>query len=678
MHTIRSFVSGSWHAASDGFETVFDPATEEPIAQVSSVGIDFAGALDHGRRAGAALREMTYAARGEALIAASKALHACRDELLELSMRDSGVTRKDAKFDIDGATGTLSYYGYLGRELGDRKIRFDGEGLALGRSAKFWGRHAWVPRPGVAVHINAFNFPVWGMLEKLAPCFLAGVPAIIKPATATSYVTEACFRMIVESGILPHGSVQLVAGQTGNLLELMGTQDVVSFTGSAHTAEQLRTIPNLIRNSTRFFAEQDSLNAAVLGLDSGPGTPEFDLFAAEVVKEMTTKAGQKCTAIRRIIVPRPFEEALAETIIGKLTQVKIGHPASDTSDMGALVSLSQRRDVLDKVDGFSGCTERLFGNPDAFDVEGADASKGAFMPPLLLRCAKPHEAEIIHAEEAFGPVSTLMPYDDVEDAIAIAHKGQGSLVCSVFTHDKGFASAFCFGAASYHGRMLFVDRENGSTHSGHGSPLPHLIHGGPGRAGGSEEMGGIRGVKHYMQRTAIQAGPDMLASIVGHWHKGAQEISGGDHPFRLHFDELEIGKSLHSAERTITLDDIEHFAEFTGDTFYAHMDEEAAAANPFFPGRVAHGYLLLSFAAGLFVDPDPGPVLANYGLDNLRFVKPVSPGDTIKVRLTAKDKVQRNPAYGEVRWDVEITNQEGEPVAQYDLLTMNAMKDQST
>ena len=679
MLELHSYAEGHWVGPDDGAREIVSAVTGVPVARAGSGRVSFEGMVNYAREVGGtALRQTTFQQRAAMLKALAQYLNERRQPLYELS-HETGATMRDNRIDIDGGISTLFVYSSKGRrELPAGKVLSEGEPEALAKDGSVLGQHILTPLQGVAVHINAFNFSVWGMLEKLAPCFLAGVPAIIKPATATSYVTEACFRMIVESGILPHGSVQLVAGQTGNLLELMGTQDVVSFTGSAHTAEQLRTIPNLIRNSTRFFAEQDSLNAAVLGLDSGPGTPEFDLFAAEVVKEMTTKAGQKCTAIRRIIVPRPFEEALAETIIGKLTQVKIGHPASDTSDMGALVSLSQRRDVLDKVDGFSGCTERLFGNPDAFDVEGADPSKGAFMPPLLLRCAKPHEAEIIHAEEAFGPVSTLMPYDDVEDAIAIAHKGQGSLVCSVFTHDKGFASAFCFGAASYHGRMLFVDRENGSTHSGHGSPLPHLIHGGPGRAGGSEEMGGIRGVKHYMQRTAIQAGPDMLASIVGHWHKGAQEISGGDHPFRLHFDELEIGKSLHSAERTITLDDIEHFAEFTGDTFYAHIDEEAAAANPFFPGRVAHGYLLLSFAAGLFVDPDPGPVLANYGLDNLRFVKPVSPGDTIKVRLTAKDKVQRNPAYGEVRWDVEITNQEGEPVAQYDLLTMNAMKDQST
>ena len=510
------------------------------------------------------------------------------------------------------------------------------------------------------------------MLEKLAPAILAGVPAIVKPATDTAYLTYACFQMMIESGIFPEGAIQLVVGRPEGMLDHLTCQDVVAFTGSADTAEMLGSNINLRKNATRFTAETDSLNASILGPDATNGTPEFDLFIKEVAREMTVKAGQKCTAIRRAIVPRSQQDAVIDALKTSLAKITIGDPALETTRMGALASQRQRRDVHSKIDILKTECTQIFGS-DEFAVSGADAKKGAFISPVLLHCDTPQTATKIHEVEAFGPVSTVMPYDDVEDAIALANRGLGSLVVSVFTHDTATATEFLIGSGSFHGRMLFADRDSAKESTGHGSPMPHLVHGGPGRAGGGEELGGIRGVKHYMQRTAIQGSPRLLSAIGGRWIDSAPEISTPPHPFRLTFNQLEIGKTIHTEPRTITLDDIEHFAEFSGDNFYAHMDEEAARANPFFPGRVAHGYLLLSFAAGLFVDPLPGPVLANYGLDNLRFLKPVPPGDIIRVRLTAMEKSQRNEEYGEVRWDVEITNQDDEPVAKYELLTMNAM-----
>jgi oxepin-CoA hydrolase/3-oxo-5,6-dehydrosuberyl-CoA semialdehyde dehydrogenase len=510
------------------------------------------------------------------------------------------------------------------------------------------------------------------MLEKLAPAFLAGVPAVVKPATASAYVAQALFRLIVESKILPAGAVQLIVGDVGNLLEHLGGQDVISFTGSLETSLKLREHRVVAEKAVRFIAERDSLNAAVLGPDAVPGTSEFELFVTEVVREITVKAGQKCTAIRRAVVPRVSYGAAADAIAAKLREVTVGDPRLDSVRMGPLVSLAQRDDVRSCIRELRTEANVLFGDAEHCEVVGADEGLGAFISPILLGCEYPLAARKVHSVEAFGPVCTLMAYDDLNDAVEIVRRGEGSLVASIVTYDALVAAALVAGIAPYHGRILVLDRDCARESTGHGSPMPGLVHGGPGRAGGGEELGGMRGVYHYMQRTAIQGSPARLATLTGTWTRGAAELTKPEHPFRYRFEELAIGQSLQTAARTITLDDIEHFAHFTGDTFYAHMNEAAAKANPFFRGRVAHGYLLLAFAAGLFVDPAPGPVLANYGLDKLRFLKPVVPGDSIRARVTVKQKTPRKPEHGEVRWDVEITNGDGDIVAAYELLTLNA------
>jgi oxepin-CoA hydrolase/3-oxo-5,6-dehydrosuberyl-CoA semialdehyde dehydrogenase len=672
---LSSFSSGQWIEPAGNITAIESAVTGDIIAEASAQNVDFEAMCNHARdKGGKALRAMTFHQRAEMLKALAKHLNERRDALYQLSYQ-TGATLRDSQVDIDGGIATLFVYSSKGRrELPNSRTLLDGDVEALSRGGSFIGHHIFTPLKGVALHINAFNFPVWGMLEKLAPAILAGVPAIVKPATDTSYLTYACFQLMIESGIFPEGTIQLVVGRPEGMLDHLNCQDVVAFTGSADTAEMLSSNINLRKNSTRFTAETDSLNASILGPDAVHGTPEFDLFIREVVREMTIKAGQKCTAIRRAIVPRSQQDAVIDALKSALAKITIGDPALETTKMGALSSQHQRRDVQSKIDILKTECTQVFGSED-FEVSGADAKKGAFISPVLLHCDSPKTATKVHEVEAFGPVSTVMPYDDVEDAIALANRGLGSLVASVFTHDATTATEFLLGAGSFHGRMLFADRDSAKESAGHGSPMPHLVHGGPGRAGGGEELGGIRGVKHYMQRTAVQGSPRLLSAIGGRWFDGAPEMSAAPHPFRLTFNQLEIGKTIHTEPRTITLDDIEHFAKFSGDNFYAHMDEEAAKANPFFPGRVAHGYLLLSFAAGLFVDPAPGPVLANYGLDNLRFLKPVPPGDSIRVRLTAMEKSQRNEEYGEVRWDVEITNQDDEPVAKYELLTMNTMGD---
>lgn len=639
------------------------------MAELGSSGLNFAAMADHARKVGGpALRKMTFHDRARMLKALAQAIMSRKEELYALSTH-TGATRNDGWIDIEGGAGTLFTYASKGRrELPDDTILLDGPAEPLSKHGTFIGQHVFTPLQGVAVHINAFNFPCWGMLEKLGPTLLAGVPAIVKPASSTAYVTEACVRIMLEADVLPEGALQLVVGSVGDLLDHLTCQDVVSFTGSAATAQKLQSHPVIARESVRFIAERDSLNATVLGPDCTPGTPEFDLFVKEVVREMTVKAGQKCTAIRRAFVPAVLIDAAEQAIAERLGKVVVGDPAAEGTTMGALVSDRQLRDVRAAVAELATEARIVFGDPEAVPT-----GKGAFMSPVLLRNDDPWNGRAVHEREAFGPVSTLMPYNTLEDAVALCNRGQGSLVMSLFTHDPAVASQVVVGAGAYHGRVLIVDRDCARESTGHGSPLPALVHGGPGRAGGGEEMGGIRGVHHYMQRTALQGSPRMLSAVGHRWMAGASKIEGEPHPFRLKFDELELGKSITTASRTITLDDIEHFANFTGDTFYAHMDQEAAAANPFFPGRVAHGYLLLSFAAGLFVDPAPGPVLANYGLDNLRFIKPVSPGEAIKVQLTAKSKNRRNEEYGEVRWDALVMNEDDETVATYELLTMNAM-----
>ncbi len=670
---ISSYAAGDWVKPGAGARNIASAVTGATIASAGNDDLDAQAMLDHARKVGGpALRKLTFHDRARMLKALATELGKNKDALYDLSFH-TGATQSDHMIDIDGGIGTMFVFASKGRrEMPDGHVYLDGDVEQLSRTGSFLGQHICTPLQGVAVHINAFNFPVWGMLEKLAPTLLAGVPAIVKPATATCYVTELAVKIMLDSGILPEGALQLVSGGIGDMLDRLDCQDVVSFTGSANTALKLRNTPAIVENSVRFVAEQDSLNASILGPDAAPGTPEFDLFIKEVSREMTAKAGQKCTAVRRIIAPEAQVQAVIEALSARLAKVVIGDPRLETTRMGALVSGSQKRDVLEKAALIGTEAKRVFGDPENFAVEGADAEQGAFVPPMLFHCEDPDTAVHVHDTEAFGPVSTVMGYRDLDHAIALANRGQGSLVASVITHDPAVARAVALGSGAFHGRLYFNNRDSMKESTGHGSPLPHMVHGGPGRAGGGEELGGVRGVKHYMQRTAIQGSPDILSAIGDKWVPGGTEIAAPAHPFTRKYGELSIGETLHTAPRTVTLEDIEHFAHFTGDTFYAHMDDAAAKRNPFFPGRVAHGYLLLSFAAGLFVQPDEGPVLANTGLDGLRFMKPVSAGDSIKVRLTVKKKTPRNEEYGEVRWHVTLTNQDDELVAEYELLTMNA------
>ncbi|MDG1236906.1 MAG: phenylacetic acid degradation bifunctional protein PaaZ [Amylibacter sp.] len=668
---VHSFAAGQWVSPDASARSIENAVTGEVMAQAGSA-LDVTAMLDYAHNLGGpALRAMNFHDRARMLKALAAHLAQHKQALYDLSFA-TGATQSDHLIDIDGGIGTMFVFASKGRrEMPDGHIYVDGEVEQLSRNGTFLGQHVCTSLQGVAVHINAFNFPVWGMLEKLAPTLMAGVPAIVKPATATCYVTELAVRIMLDSGILPAGALQLVSGDLGNILDHLGHQDVVSFTGSADTAFKLRSAPHLLKNSIRFVAEQDSLNASILGPDAVPGTPEFGLFVKEVQREMTTKAGQKCTAVRRIIVPNNQVDAVIAALSERLAKTVIGDPAADTTRMGALVSNGQKQDVLNKAKIISAEAERVYGDPDAFDVQGADGAKGAFVPPILFHCADPDNAKRVHDTEAFGPVSTIMGYRDLDHAISLVNKGEGSLVASVITHDTDVARQVVLGAGAYHGRLYFNNRDSMKESTGHGSPLPHMVHGGPGRAGGGEELGGVRGVMHYMQRTAIQGSPDILTAVGDVWVSGAEEKIAPAHPFTRTFTEVQIGETIHTEPRIVTMEDIEHFAEFTGDTFYGHMDEEAAARNPFFPGRVAHGYLLLSFAAGLFVEPNEGPVLANTGLNNLQFMKPVAAGDTIKVRLTVKKKTRRTDEYGEVRWHVTLTNEEDELVAEYELLTMN-------
>src|SRR6476620_370857 len=641
-----------------------------PVATTGSGGIDFSGMLRHARTVGGpALRKMTFHQRARMLKGLGLAILAAKEPLYELNYQ-TGATRKDGWIDIEGGAGTLLSFSSKGRrELPDAHVLLDGALEPLSKSGSFVGQHIYTSLQGAAVHINAFNFPVWGMLEKLAPTLLAGMPAIVKPASSTAYLCEAAFRVMIEANILPPGAVQLIVGSVGDLFDHLTGQDIVSFTGSAQTALKLKSHPNVLRESVRFVAEQDSLNASLLGPDAAPGTPEFDLFIKEVATEMTVKAGQKCTAIRRAMAPAQYLDAVEKALGERLARTKVGDPRAEDTRLGALVSISQRDDVRDRIRELEAAGARIVaGDPNA----EPPISGGAFLPPVLLRTDDPWGTEAVHDCEPFGPVSTIMPYKDMGDAIALANRGRGSLVLSLFTYAPEAAREFIQGAAAYHGRMLVLNRDNAAESTGHGSPLPVLVHGGPGRAGGSEEMGGIRGVKHYMQRTALQSTPAMIAAISEQYIPGAPKHFVDGHPFRKRMSELAIGDTLKTTSRTVTLEDIEHFAEFTGDKFYAHMDEEAAKASPIFEGRVAHGYLILSFAAGLFVDPDPGPVLANTGLENLRFLTPLYPGDSMRVELSVRSKSLKSEETGVVRWAVEIFNQKDELVATYDLLTENA------
>ncbi|WP_432491595.1 phenylacetic acid degradation bifunctional protein PaaZ [Kineococcus auxinigenes] len=672
--TVESFIAGRWSGPTGETTTLLDAATSEPVARIGTGAPDAAGAAEHARRVGGpALRSMTFHERALVLKQLAQHLNGCKDAFYDLSAR-TGATRRDSLVDVDGGIGVLFTYGSKGRrELPGGSVYLDGPTEALGRGGQFVGQHVYTSRHGVAVQINAFNFPVWGMLEKFAPAFLAGVPTIAKPASQTAYLTEFVVREALDSGLLPEGSLQLLAGSARGVLDVLGDQDLVAFTGSASTANSLRSHRSVLEGGVRFTSEADSLNFSLLGPDAVPGTAEFDLFVRQLVTEMTAKAGQKCTAIRRALVPDALLGDVAEAVRERIAQkVTVGHPQAEGVTMGALVSLAQREEVRARVAELQRGARIVAGDPGHVETVGADAERGAFLSPLLLLAEDAGRAEV-HEVEAFGPVSTLIGYGSTAQAVELAARGRGSLVGSVVSNDPDVVRDVVLGVAPWHGRVLVLDRDSAKESTGHGSPLPHLTHGGPGRAGDGEELGGIRGVLHFMQRSALQGSPRALSAVTGTWMPGAPRTTPDTHPFQRSLAELRVGDSVEAGPRTITLEDIDHFAEFSGDRFYAHTDEEAAAANPFFEGRVAHGYFLVSLAAGLFVQPDPGPVLANYGLENLRFTAPVYPGDEVRVQLTAKSIAPRVDAdYGEVRWDAQLFNQRDETVATYDVLTLVA------
>ncbi len=675
---LQSWIADRWIGAQPA-GALRSAVDGRPVAHTHAERIDFGEALAHAREVGVpALLALDFQQRAARLKALAKFLVERKEALYAVSAH-TGATRADGWIDIEGGSGTLFAYAGVGaNELPSGNLLHEGPAVPLGKSNRFAGTHILVPRRGVAVHINAFNFPVWGLLEKFAPSFLAGMPCIAKPATATSYLTEALVRLIAESGLLPVGSLQLVIGSTGDLLDRLDGQDVVTFTGSADTAAKLRVHPNLVRQSVPFNAEADSLNCAILAPDVAEDDEEFDLYVKEVAREMTVKAGQKCTAIRRAIVPRRHLAAVTARLKARLAKTVVGDPGRDDVRMGALASHAQRDDVAERVAALRAGADVVLGNDDGFAPVGEGVGGGAFFAPTLLvaRDAHTHAA---HDIEAFGPVSTLMAYDDLDEALALAARGRGSLVATLVTKEPATAAHAIPIAAAHHGRLLVLDRVAAAESTGHGSPLPMLKHGGPGRAGGGEELGGVRAVKHFLQRAAVQGAPTMLAAVTGEHVRGAAVRDSEVHPFRKHFEDLAIGDSLLTHRRTVSEADIVAFGGISGDYFYMHFDA-IAAQDSAFGQRIAHGYFVLSAAAGLFVWPAPGPVLANYGLDTLRFVKPVAIGDTIRARLTAKRKTERGRAdakgqgQGVVAWDVEVTNQHDELVASYDILTLVAKR----
>ncbi|MBU4629238.1 phenylacetic acid degradation bifunctional protein PaaZ [Pseudomonas sp. BF61] len=673
--TLQSFLANRWIGEQPAL-ALKSALNGEIVAFAHQEKPDFAEAVDFARRRGVpALMALDFQQRAQRLKALALYLAERKEQLYAIS-HHTGATRADSWIDVEGGNATLFSYAGIGtRELPSGNVVHEGPAIPLGKQNRFAGTHILVPRGGVAVHINAFNFPIWGMLEKFAPTFLAGMPCIIKPATSTSYLTEASVRLMLESGLLPEGSLQLVIGSTHDLLDQLQGQDVVTFTGSADTAAKLRVHPNLIRNSVPFNAEADSLNCAILAPDVTPEHEEFDLFVKEVAKEMTTKAGQKCTAIRRVIVPSNRVEAVAERLQARLSKVIVGDPSLEGVRMGALASHDQYDDVASRVEALLSSSELLFGGANACQPLGDKSVGGAFFAPTLLLSRDPLAEGGAHDIEAFGPVSTLMGYTDIDEALALAARGKGSLVTTLVTRDSALAAKAVPALAAWHGRVHVLDAEAAPESTGHGSPLPMLKHGGPGRAGGGEELGGVRAVKHYLQRTAVQGSPTMLSAITGEFVRGGSVYESDVHPFRRYFDELKVGESLLTHRRTVTEADLVNFGCLSGDHFYMHFDEIAARESQF-GKRIAHGYFVLSAAAGLFVSPGVGPVLANYGLDTLRFINPVGIGDTIQARLTCKRKIDQGKKspdgkpQGVVAWDVEVTNQNGEVVASYDILTL--------
>jgi len=672
---LRSYLRDEWFTAKDDGLPLLDASTSEPVARWSEEPVDVAGMYDYARSVGGpVLRRLTFTERAAILRQLAGHLNERREADYYPLSYATGATLFDSKFDVDGGIGVLFAYASRGRrELPDSTVYLDGPVEQFAKDGSFVAQHIYTSRHGVALFVNAFNFPVWGMLEKFAPAFLAGIPVVVKPAEQTGYLTAKVFADMVESALLPPGAISLVCGATEGLLDHLTGQDVVSFTGSAATARQLRQHPVVIRESVRFTAEADSLNCAILGPDAVPGEPEFDLFVRELSREITVKAGQKCTAIRRAFVPSGQLEPVIEALTAKLAKVVVGDPRTEGTTMGALATLQQRDELTANLAKLSAAADVVIGGIDSA-VGKAVPDTGAFVAPTVLR-ARSATAEAVHTVEPFGPVATLIGYQGTGEVIELAALGEGSLVGSVYSYDPDFVREVVLGAAAHHGRLIVVDRDDARSSTGHGSPLPLLVHGGPGRAGGGEELGGIRGVLHYLQRTAVQGSPRALAAVTGRWVAGAPTVTESEHPFRKHLEDLAIGQVLFTDSHTVTAEDIDSFVSLTGDSFYAHTDPEAAARNPLFGGIVAHGYYVISRVAGLFVEPSPGPVLANYGLDNLRFITPVKVGDSIRAQLTCKEKKGRQTEnYGEVRWDLIVRNQNDELVATYDVLTLVAKR----
>jgi oxepin-CoA hydrolase/3-oxo-5,6-dehydrosuberyl-CoA semialdehyde dehydrogenase len=681
MKRIENYVMGNWAFGSGNEKQLMNAITGEVVGVATAQGLHFGDVLQYGRTTGGSvLRKMTFHERGRMLKALAMFLNERKTAYYELSYA-TGATKIDSWIDIDGGIGNLFAYASLRRQFPNERYYVDGDTAKLSKQGTFLGHHIMVPREGVAIHINAFNFPIWGMLEKIAVNLLAGMPAVVKPATITSYLTEIVVRDIIASGILPEGALQLICGNAEGLLDHVMSQDVVTFTGSASTGRKLKAHPRIIEESVHFNMEADSLNAAVLGKDAAPGTEEFELFIKEVRKEVTVKCGQKCTAIRRVIVPEAYLEDVQIALGKAFAKTVVGNPRNEAVRMGSLAAQSQRADVLEKLALLRQDSELVYGDPSKVDVIDASYDQGAFLSPMLLVNNDPFHKTATHEVEAFGPITTLMPYDTLEDAVALTKMGKGSLVCSITTHDNRIARDFVLDSASHHGRILVLNRESAPESTGHGSPMPLLVHGGPGRAGGGEEMGGKRGVMHYLQRTAIQGSPTTLTAITHVYQYGAHQPEAEPHLFRQYFEDLQIGHTVFTHKHTVTEADIVNFANVSGDNFYAHMDATSLEGT-IFERRVAHGYFVLSKAAGLFVDPKKGPVLLNYGLDEARFTKPVYPGMTLGVRFTVKEKAdqeKRTPediAKGIVKFLVDVYDETGETVALATILTMVKKRNQ--
>ena len=673
---LENYISGKWVTGDGEGQLLYDAVTAEPIAAATTKGLDFASILAYGRETGnPALRRLSFHERGRMLKALALYLMEQKEKFYQVSYH-TGATRADSWIDIEGGIGNLFANASLRRKFPDLPYCTDGDPVGLSKGGSFMGHHLLVPKEGVAVHINAYNFPVWGMLEKCAVNWLAGVPAVVKPASITSYLTEAVVKSIIASGILPEGALQLICGSAGDLLDHVTAQDVVTFTGSKSTGLMLKSQKRILEEAVPFNMEADSLNSIVLGKDVTPDSPEWDLFIKEVRKEITVKAGQKCTAIRRIFVPENLLEAASSAIGKALSQTTIGNPLNEKVRMGALAGMGQRDEVKQHVQQLLAGAQIIYGSLDSVELIDADAQKGAFLSPLLLRNEQPFASEVVHEVECFGPVSTIMPYKDLQEAILLSKKGKGSLCCSLVTADDRLATEFVVGAATHHGRILVLNRDCAKESTGHGSPLPMLVHGGPGRAGGGEEMGGIRGVKHYMQRVALQGSPTTITAITGSYQPNAKGKDPGVHPFRKYFEELQVGDQILTEKRIITSEDIDAFAQLSGDHFYAHKTDTDFTGT-MFERQVAHGYFVLSAAAGLFVDgSDLGPVLLNYGIDELRFTKPVYPGAELTIRFTCKEKLPQDPRdendipKGIVKWLVEMLDETGEHVGVATILTM--------